>query len=248
MSEEIRQRSYGDMSEMPTIKDANKPHMAFLFLVDTSSSMEGEPIRELNDGINYFRMAANEDKETRDIADVAIVEFNSGVNVVQPFDSVTEMQEVNLSATGMTSMVSGLRTALEMVDTRYRLYKATGTQPYLPWIVMITDGMPTDDQNGAMDEVREELRRLDKEDKVRLWVLAVKGANLNYLYTLCNEKRLVYIKDYDFKKFFDWANKSKRAISVSSPGESYQMQELPENVKIVTEEIAKNETPPADWA
>ena len=197
MSDEIRQRSYGDMSEMPTIKDANKPHMAFLFLVDTSSSMEGEPIRELNDGINYFRMAANEDKETRDIADVAIVEFNSGVNVVQPFDSVTEMQEVNLSATGMTSM--------------------------------------------AMDEVREELRRLDKEDKVRLWVLAVKGANLNYLYTLCNEKRLVYIKDYDFKKFFDWANKSKRAISVSSPGESYQMQELPENVKIVTEEIAKND-------
>ena len=37
---------------------------------------------------------------------------------------------------------------------------------------------------------------------------------------------------YDFKGFFDWVNKSMRAVSTSSPGEKPKGQELPSTITI----------------
>lgn len=222
--EQITQRSFNE--EAPKIVNANEPHMACLFLVDTSISMEGQPIEELNASLNQFKRQVCQDKLTRDILDVAIVEFNSIVNVVQPFVPVEYMEPVRLTADGGTNMTAGLRTAIDMIDDRYRFYKRTSGQPYCPWVVMITDGYPND----SIDSIAEEIAQLDSEDKMRLWSLAVQGANTDLLNKLGHGKRVLALRGYDFSKFFDWVNKSMRAISVSSPGERAKGQDLPDNV------------------
>ena len=222
--EEMMQRAFND--DVPQIVNASEPHMACLFLLDTSGSMAGEPINELMSALNRFKIEVCEDKTTRDVLDVAIVEFNSTVKVVQEFVPIEYMEPVSLTAYGGTDMNGGLHTAIDMIVERGRFYRRSGTQPYCPWIVMITDGYPND----SIDNVAEEILTLDQQDKLRLWSLAVKGADTKLLNRLGHGKRVLTLDGYDFYKFFDWVNKSMRSISVSSPGEKARGQELPDNV------------------
>lgn len=224
MFEGLKQKTFGE--DAPAIVNASEHHMACLFLVDTSGSMSGEPIRELTEGLNTFKQQVCEDKTTRDVLDVAIVEFNTDIQVIQPFIPVEYMEPINLEARGGTNMGAALRVAIDMVDERYRFYRHTGTEPYCPWIVMITDGCPGD----SIDGIAEEILSLDQQDKMRLWSLAVQGADTKLLNKLGHGKRVLTLKGYDFSKFFDWVNKSMRSISVSSPGEKARGEALPENV------------------
>lgn len=224
MSEAIQQRSFN--GDTPRIINASESHMACLFLLDTSGSMAGEPISELTSALNRFKIEVCEDQTTRDVLDVAIVEFNTEVRVVQEFVPIEYMEPVSLEAYGGTNMTAGLRTAIDMVVERGRFYRRSGTQPYCPWIVMITDGYPSD----SIDNIAEEVLSLDQQDKLRLWSLAVQGADVKLLNRLGHGKRVLALKGYDFTSFFDWVNKSMRSISVSSPGEKARGQSLPENV------------------
>ncbi len=228
--EELKQRGFNDF--VPQIVNANAPHMACLFLLDTSGSMTGEPIDELVDALNRFKKEVCEDKTTRDVLDVAIVEFNSTVNIIQEFVPVEYMEPVSLNAGGGTDMNGGLRTAINMIIERGRFYRLSGQQPYCPWIVMITDGCPND----SIDDIAEEILSLDQQDKLRLWSLAVKGADTKLLKKLGHGKRVLAIEDYDFHKFFNWVEKSMRSISVSSPGEKPRGQELPDNVSKIIDD------------
>ena len=45
----------GFNDETPTIISANEPHMACLFILDTSGSKSGDAIKSLNKGINRFK-------------------------------------------------------------------------------------------------------------------------------------------------------------------------------------------------
>ena len=99
----------GFNDETPTIISTNEPHMACLFLLDTSESMSrGNAINSLNEGINRFKEDICKDKRTKDILDVAIVEFNTSVRIVQNWCPVEYMEPVNLVANGGTDMESVL--------------------------------------------------------------------------------------------------------------------------------------------
>ncbi len=224
MYDEMTQKSF--FGDAPAIVNANEPHMACLFLVDTSGSMYGDPIDELNKGLNRFKADVCEDPTTREVLDVAVVSFNSTVSVIQEFTPVEYMQPVELTAHGGTSMGAALREGIRMIDERYRFYRRAGSEPYCPWIIMITDGVPTDSVEG----LEQEIEQLDREDKMRLWSLAVSGADTRFLNVLGHHKRVLVLRDLDFTKFFDWVTKSMRSISVSSPGEKAKGERLPENI------------------
>ena len=213
--------------DAPIIVNANEPHMALLFLLDTSGSMAGMPIEELNAGINRFKKQVCEDEKTKSVLDVAIIEFNSNWKVVQDFVPVEYMKEVNLEAGGSTYLQKPLEKAIEMVDERSRFYRRSGSEPYKPWIVLISDGEPFDNP----EELASTINEMVSKEKLAFWSLAVPGANTELLHKLSG-KRVLNLEEYDFKGFFDWVNKSMRAVSTSSPGEKPKGQELPSTVTI----------------
>ena len=220
----MAQETFGDA---PIIVSANEPHMALLFLLDTSGSMTGMPIEELNAGINRFKKQVCEDEKTKSVLDVAIIEFNSNWKVVQDFVPVEYMKEVNLEAGGSTYLQKPLEKAIEMVDERSRFYRRSGSEPYKPWIVLISDGEPFDNP----EELASTINEMVSKEKLAFWSLAVPGANTELLHKLSG-KRVLNLEEYDFKGFFDWVNKSMRAVSTSSPGEKPKGQELPSTVTI----------------
>jgi len=150
--ENLEQKAFHDP---PKIINASESHMALAFLLDTSSSMSGDPIRELNAGLNRFKAEVCKDKQTRDILDIAIIEFNSTHRPVQEFVPVEYMEEVQLVASGGTYMAPAIETALNMVDERSKFYIKSGTTPYKPWVILISDGAPLDDIGSAVKRIKE---------------------------------------------------------------------------------------------
>ena len=223
-------------NEAPPIVNSSEPHMACLFLLDTSGSMGFDtpdgiiPIDALNNAMNRFKEQVCRDEKTADILDIAVVEFNNEINVIQEFSPVEFMQPVNLTARGGTYMAPAIEKAIQMVDERSRFYRRMGTEPYKPWIVMISDGVPLDD----ISAVSTKLNQLTKANKLAFWSLSLPGADNRVLHNLSGP-RVLNLIDYDFAGFFDWVNKSMRAVSESSPGEKVMLP--PENSAITLDQL-----------
>lgn len=229
-------------TDVPTIVNASEHHMALLFLLDTSGSMGAQlmssnstPINELNKAINRFKSEVCQDEHTKDILDVAVVEFNSEFRVVQEFSPIEYLKPVELQANGTTYLCEPLNVALDMVTERSRFYRRSGAEPYKPWIVIITDGMAMDDSR-SLSVAIERSTEMVSQEKVAVWSLVVGDATedeqvLHLLHQICG-KRVLKLEGYDFSGFLDWANKSMRAVSQSSPGDKVKGQQLPDTVSI----------------
>lgn len=225
---------------IPEIINASEHHMALLFLLDTSGSMEQmiggkTPIKELNNAMNRFKDEVCRDEQTKDILDVAVVEFNNEYRIVQEFSPIEYLKPVELEASGQTFICKPLDVALDMITERSRLYRRHGAEPYKPWVVIITDGMAMDDES-SFNSMIQKTNELVNAEKVAVWSLVVgEAANnlevLEMLHKLCG-KRVLKLEGFDFSGFLDWAHKSMRAVSQSSPGDKVKGQALPSTVTI----------------
>ena len=216
------QRNFDE--SIPQIINANEPHMACLLLLDTSGSMSGVPISELNNAINRFKTEVCKDKTTRDVLDIAVIGFNSRPTVIQEFVPIEYMEPLNMKADGGTNMVSAIETAINMITERSRFYRRSGSEPYKPWIIMISDGF-----GGNVDTIAETIHTLESESKLNFFSLGVEGYDSQTLHKLSG-KKVMKLSGYDFTSFFDWVNKSMRSVSQSSPGEKPRGIELPQNI------------------
>ena len=222
---DLKQKSYDEATpEIPTIINVNEHHMALIFVLDTSYSMSGPPIDQLNDGINRFKAEVCQDKQTRDILDVAIIQFNDNHSVFQDFVPIEYMETVNLYAEGSTKYTDAIRTAIQMVDDRSRFYRRSGTEPYKPWIIFVTDGAPLDDITAVIREVD----NMQNAGKARFIALGVGDYDSDTLKSLTD---VVFRMDgTDFTSFFNWVGKSMRSVSQSSPGEKPPLPPLEGNI------------------
>ena len=105
------------------IRNTNEGHLSCALLLDTSGSMNGAAIRNLNSAIKQFKQDVCSDPDARNRVDVALVTFNSEVNVINDFCPVTEMQTPELYADGLTDMAAGIQVALDLVKGRTRMYQ-----------------------------------------------------------------------------------------------------------------------------
>jgi uncharacterized protein YegL len=119
-----------------------EPRCPCVLLLDTSGSMQGDPIKALNQGLQAFKDDLSRDPLASRRVELAVVTFDSHVKVVQDFVTADQFQPPRLSAQGATHMGSGIHKALEIIQARKDQYNANGITYYRPWVFMITDGEP----------------------------------------------------------------------------------------------------------
>jgi uncharacterized protein YegL len=185
------------------------------FVLDTSSSMGGEPIKELNKGLKEFQHDIQEDETTAQRLEVAIIAFNSDVNTVQKPALVADFTMPNLTVTGTTKMVDAVREAMALIETRKQWYKQTGQQYLRPWIILITDGEPDagQDIHGLAQEISE---RVNNKTFV-FFAVGVQGANMNVLQTISAKPfNPCLLQGLKFSEFFEWLSNSMETVSKSA--------------------------------
>src|SRR4051794_13030884 len=103
-----------------------EPRCASVLLLDVSSSMAGDSIQQLQEGLMTYKDQLAADDLARKRVEVGVITFGGTVQVVNPFTTAEFFTPPTLFATGDTPMGAAVLTALDMVKSRKEEYKAAG--------------------------------------------------------------------------------------------------------------------------
>jgi uncharacterized protein YegL len=193
-----------------------------ILVLDTSGSMNGEPIRELNRGLQEFYAAVEEDLIAANRLEVSIITFDSSINTIQEPALISSFNMPTLSVKGTTRLVDAVRVAMQKTEQRKDWYKETGQPYYRPIMVLITDGEPDKDQDvsGLSKEIREAIN----SKKFTFFGLGVKGYNHEIMQRICPPSaQPLPLSGYKFSEFFKWLSNSIGIITKSKEGESIEL-------------------------
>jgi uncharacterized protein YegL len=210
MDSNLEQRPFGNAE----FADNPENRCPVLLLLDTSGSMQGNPINELNEGLQLFRDELFADSMAAKRVEVAIVTFGP-VKVELDFTGIQYFQAPALSASGDTPMGAAIERGLELLQGRKDSYKANGIAYYRPWIFLITDGGPTDSVTRAIQLVKEG----EDKKKFLFYAVGVDNANMDNLKAICSREP-VKLKGVRFRDLFQWLSASISTVSRSRPDEA----------------------------
>jgi uncharacterized protein YegL len=193
--------------EIDPFADNPAPRCPGVLLLDTSSSMAGDPLAALDLGVRTFREELLKDPVARQRVEVALVSFGSPVEVVQDFVPVDQFRPAALQPRGQTPLGTGLLKALDLLEARKAEYRKNGVPYCRPWIFLVTDGMP---QGESWEVTREALQRVHAAEtarKVVLYAVGVEGANTKFLARLAQRPPLL-LTGLRFVELFTWLSAS----------------------------------------
>lgn len=136
--------------------------MILFFLIDTSASMTGAKIGSVNDAIeNVLPMVGDISDENPDAEiNVAALEFSTGTRWL--YDTPKDAKEFiwqKVQASGMTSLGEACKELCSKLSRNGGFMPtSTGSGYYAPAIILLSDGVPTDNfEAGLKDVEREQL-------------------------------------------------------------------------------------------
>jgi uncharacterized protein YegL len=182
-----------------------------VLLVDTSGSMAGNPIRELNEGLVALKDSLSADSLAAQRVEIAVVTF-APVQTIQDFISPASFVPPQLAAKGDTPMGAAIAHGLDLLSARKAAYKAAGVGYYRPWVFLLTDGAPTD----AWSEAAKRVHDGDRGKNFMFWSVGVENANMDILAQIAPpERQPVKLKGLAFRDMFQWLSSSLKTVSRS---------------------------------
>lgn len=209
MEENKTQGFYG--GESPQNKE---PKCLCILVVDTSYSMSGGPIDELNKGLIAYADWVKKDTTARSRIETCIITFDSTVECVQEPALIDDISMPVLKVRGTTKLVDGVKTAISKSEHRKLWYKSNGLNYFRPFIVLITDGVPDGDQDvkGLKADIK-----IGGDGKHFVFMpLGVEGADMGFLQDISQKEYPAIPLDWEkFTIFFKWLSKSMASVSKS---------------------------------
>ncbi len=217
----LEQRPFGD----PDFVDNPEPRCPCLLLLDTSASMDGAPIAQLNSALVTFKDELAADALAMRRVELALVTFGP-VHVVTDFHTPDMFQPPQLPATGDTPMGAAIMQGLDLLRWRKDLYNSNGIAYFRPWIFLITDGAPTDQWQEAAAAVHQG----ENAGNFSFFAIGVEGADMTMLARLSVRPPL-RLQGLRFREFFLWLTKTLKGHTKTR----------------VLEDRGKYLPPPPDW-
>jgi uncharacterized protein YegL len=150
-----------------------EPRCPCILLLDSSASMSGSPIQELNEGLRALKQDLVADTMAAKRVELAVITFGP-VEVVTEFCTPDLYNPPSLIANNNTPMGQAIELAFEKLESRKKNYRDNGISYYRPWIFLITDGEPTDQWQNAAALVH----RSEEQKAAAVVSVGVSGANI----------------------------------------------------------------------
>lgn len=144
------------MPNLNELEEIPRRSLNIFYVLDTSGSMNGQPIKYLNTAMRDTVSILSEQAQTNADAQlkIAVLEFNSGCDWIQkngPEDA-EDFQWVDLQAKGITDMGHALEELNKKLSKNEYLKNTSGL--FLPIIIFMTDGGATDNYKKQLDLIR----------------------------------------------------------------------------------------------
>lgn len=204
-----------------------------VLVLDASGSMNSPGskgktrIAELNEGISTLEHALKNDDAAISRVQLGIVTVGGPSNsaeVLMDWTDVENFSAFPLTADGTTPLGTGVRLGLQMIDQIKQDLRNNGINYTRPWMMIITDGEPTDSASEWAAAVQD-CRAAESSKKVEVFTIGVDGANLSTLSQL-SARPPVMLDGLKFKELFLWLSSSLSAASRSRPGEALSLPSL----------------------
>jgi uncharacterized protein YegL len=197
--------------------DNPEPRCACLLLLDTSGSMQGRKIAQLNAGLAEFARQLRADSMAAKRVEVAMITFGP-VKVAQTFVTADTFLPPHLDARGNTPMGEAIERAIELVAERKRAYRANGIGYYRPWILMLSDGGPTDTIVAATRLIKDG----EAHKSFMFYAVGVENADIGTLADVAVRQPL-RLKGLSFEKLFVWLSDSLSSVSRSQVSDAPEL-------------------------
>ncbi|WP_374326927.1 VWA domain-containing protein [Azonexus sp.] len=192
------------------------PRCPVALVLDISGSMSGEPIEQLNVGAQLFIDEVKSDDLARWSVDLSVFAAGGEVECLLDFTSVEQIGGIApMDACGTTPLGEATRMALSRLEARKAEYRHAGVPYYQPWLVIISDGVPTDD----WEEAARRACQLSAERKLVSLPVGVSGANMQVL-SAFSSKPAIGLHGLKFREFFLWLAASMARVSASTSSDA----------------------------
>lgn len=190
-------------------------------LIDTSYSMDGEPLQAVQNGLDSLVTALRRDPHALETAHLSVIEFNSSAKQLEPLKELTEFQVPSLETNGMTSMGEALEVLVSSIENEVT---GSGRRDWRPIVFLFTDGQATDDLSQGIAAL--------KQKKLGIFVACAAGPHADIKELSKITEAIVKLDEADSNSiaaFFKWVSSSISTSSqkVESGKESESFGELP---------------------
>jgi len=171
------------IGEVSRNKDQKCP---VVLLLDTSGSMSEEnngvkAIDELNKAIQTLKDEIIGDSILSQRLELGIVCFDDDARVEKPIDLVSPESSFPILQTGgRTNVVAGMTMAMKIIEERKAFYKSNNEQYYRPYIVLFTDGAPTNSQD-EIEALDSQIQQMSDQKKFVFLPFGVGNADMQLL-------------------------------------------------------------------
>ena len=196
-----------------------------VLVLDGSTSMEGAPINNLNQGLAELEQALKNDPTASSRVQVLVIRAGglSEAEVISDWTDVLEFSAPKIEANGTTPLGAAMNLALAKVEEQKESYRANGIPYTRPWIFLISDGDPTDNWEAAAQACQD----AEANKKVVVWPIGAGGSNLETLGQFTSPGRgAMRLKGIQFRELFQWVSSSLQAASRSKEGEKVQLPDV----------------------
>jgi uncharacterized protein YegL len=201
--------------------DNPDPRCACVLVLDRSGSMAGQKIQQLNEGLQQFRSELLRDEYAARRVEIAVVPFGPVVKTATTslFHPAGNFNPQPMAAGNDTPAGAAVEYAVELVTRQKALYRSHGITYFRPWVILMTDGSPTDSIARATTLVHEG----EAAKAFSFFAIGVDTADMATLARLSVRPPLK-MRGIAFREFFLWLSSSLSGVSRSAPGTSIQIQ------------------------
>ena len=148
-----------------------------ILVLDCSGSMRGEPIKQLNSGLEALEKELKEDIDASSRVQLLVIKAFGKDDAEVSADWVDAMNFTApvMEASGLSPIGKAMKLALQKIEDQKGLYDCCGVSSKRPWIFLISDGEPTD---YGWEQAAEECRIAQQNKKVVVHAVGTQGANL----------------------------------------------------------------------
>jgi uncharacterized protein YegL len=214
--------AHPSLEESVEFAENPEPRCPCVLLLDTSASMQGRPIDALNAGVQTFRENLARDPLASRRVEVAVVTYDSVVEVAQDFVTAEGFDPPTLKTRGFTFMGSAIIKALDMIEDRKALYRANGIAYYRPWVVLITDGGPQGEPDDIIRDASKRLKEAEENKRVAFFAVGVRDADMGELRKIAYRPP-VYLEGLNFTDMFVWLSTSMQKLAQSKTNEEVEI-------------------------
>jgi uncharacterized protein YegL len=204
------------------LTDNTSQRLPCVLLIDASGSMDGDPIDQLNQGLKLLEEELKKDDIASQRVQLLVIQFSGdrNVEVLVDWTDAMDFTAPHLVANGMTPMGDAVRVALAKLEEQKSRYRTNGIAYNRPWLFLLTDGQPTDED---WEQAADESRAAEQAGKLVFFAIgAGQDADLTKLarFSIRPPQRLQGLK---FKELFLWLSRSAGTASKAAQGTNVQL-------------------------